>query len=207
MEKQELAHLFKNIITSSPYTIHQTALLSWLISGDSLYGKFFALSVSNELLNVMEKWAMRRMAPSKWGKRPNGCGTNMEGCGIFPSNGKCSTSWGMPSGHAQITSCAAMFWTLHILKQRQLSRIGKEHAVVVVLWLLVCVVCSQRVHSQCHSVPQVVCGVLVGSLVGYIGSLCLDPRPPVAAPLYGVKPPALSPKATPRGGPGILGAL
>ena len=97
------------------------------------------------------------MSKSNIGKRPSGCGNKSDksctGCGIFPSPGKISTTWGMPSGHAQITSFAATYWSIYLwMKYKQEENIDvkeslKKHALVgtILMEVLCLIVCYQNV--------------------------------------------------------------
>lgn len=117
---------------------------------------------------------------SKLGMRPSGCGgkvnNNCTGCGIYPSFGKTSRTWGMPSGHAQITSFAATYWTLYIwskYKNEKDLKIKKELKVkaivsTILMWCLSFLVWTQRVYSECHNIPQIIGGVIFGVLFGFL---------------------------------------
>lgn len=177
--------ILKNIIITSPYTICQSGILATIVTGDPKYILFSVLLlIMGDGFNALEKKISKQIlgSDSSVGKRPSGCGngqstTNCTGCGIFSSCGVESKTWGMPSGHAQITSFAATFWTLYVwLKYRketdpEAKRIAKIKAITstTIMWTLAACVWSQRVISMCHSIPQIIVGVLAGMILGFIG--------------------------------------
>ena len=147
-----------------PYTIYITSLLAYLVSGDYKYALFFAFAILfGDGANALEKKIFKTASnKAKYGKRPSGCGNKKgicTGCGIYPEFNKKSKTWGMPSGHAQITSLAATFWTLYLIenyKENKSKDITKLIVQVVFLWILALSVWIQRIYSRCHSVQQVI---------------------------------------------------
>jgi len=183
MSEGKLISIGKNILTTSPYTIYQAGLLAWLVTGDSKYGFFTLLAVvMGDGFNALEKQLAKKiMGPkSTLGARPSGCGgvkNACTGCGIYPPSGKTSHTWGMPSGHAQITSFAATYWTIYVwTKYREETDEEKKQALLtsaivssIVMWLLALSVWSQRVYSKCHSVFQIIVGAMIGAIFGVVG--------------------------------------
>ena len=179
MSEGKILSTIRNIITSSPYTIYQTSLLSFLVSGDIKYGIFFIVIIINEMLNHIEKAFFKKISeenterPSAWGCKQGDCTTPI-GCGIYPTK-TYSTSSGFPSGHAQITSFAAMFWTLFLLAKRKKEKKPIDKYLIIkisILWILCFIVCYQRIYSECHSFIQVIAGLLFGiifSSISYLG--------------------------------------
>jgi len=99
-------------------------------------------------------------------------------CGVLPEyvnkNGirvkrpKSSFACGMPSGHVQLATLAAVWWTCTMAhRSRALSQ---WHTVITcgVMWLWAALVAWQRVSSRCHSVAQVIVGGSLGALLGVI---------------------------------------
>lgn len=186
----------KNILTTAPYTIYQAGLLAWLVTGDFKYGFFTLLTfVMGDGANFLEKKFAKKIMDVddlvSIGERPNACGMvktqdreiSCTGCGIYPSSfyDEKNKTWGMPSGHAQITSFAAMYWTIYLwTKYREATRNMKPcpqqkslltRAIIssVVMWLLAFMVWSQRVYSRCHTKGQIFVGFVIGSLLGVLG--------------------------------------
>ena len=95
----------------------------------------------------------------------------------------------MPSGHAQITSFSSTFWSIYVwmkyIQEKDLLKKSKlkNQAIVstVLMWSLSLVVWTQRVVSGCHSILQiiigVICGIIFGILGYYISSLVLKDMP------------------------------
>ena len=166
----------KNIITSSPYTIYQAGILASIVTGDPKYILFSVFAfIMGDGFNALEKKIAKKIMVG--GQRPSGCGNvqgrKCTGCGIYPSHGTKSKTWGMPSGHAQITSFAATFWTLYVwLKYKKesgsIQTKNKAIASTAIMWTLAACVWSQRVISLCHSIPQIIVGVIFGILFGVL---------------------------------------
>jgi membrane-associated phospholipid phosphatase len=183
MSEGALLETIENVVKTTPYTIYQAGLLAWLVTGDSRYGMFTLLTVVfGEMFNHGEKYISKLiMKPSSVaGQRPSNCPPGKDtciGCGIYPSVGAKKNGWGMPSGHAQITSFAAMYWTLFIWLRYDRDEKKKKgsgnfmHTIVSmgVIWALVTAVCAQRVVSKCHSILQVIIGAIIGSLLAFVG--------------------------------------
>lgn len=177
---------FNSIITSSPYTIYQAGFLATLISGDITYAVFSALAiVMGNGMTHLEKLISKEFLNSRVGKRPSGCGTikgdkdaisNCIGCGIFSQPGKKSETWGMPSGHAQITAFAATFWTIYISlrvkneKDSEEKKKQRRRAIITIpiIWGLAAVVWIQRVVVKCNTPAQCTVGVIIGGVLGLI---------------------------------------
>lgn len=184
MSEGKLLSTGKNIITSAPYSIYTAGILAWIVSGNPQYGFFSLLAIiMGDGFNALEKQIAKKLMGknSTLGARPSGCGgstnNNCTGCGIYPTAGGHSHTWGMPSGHAQITSFAASYWTTYIwMKYKQEinpveKKKIKQHAIVstIVMWSLALVIWTQRVYSRCHTIFQIVIGMIIGSLLGIFG--------------------------------------
>lgn len=186
MSEGNLASIGKNIITTSPYTVYQAGILATIVSGDPKYALFTGLAfIMGDAFNAGEKLLSKKILgeDSSIGQRPNGCGNgdldyDCTGCGIYTSTKK-SLTWGMPSGHAQITSFAASYWTIYLWMKYlnetdiEAKKVAKNHAIVstIIMWVLAACVWSQRVISRCHSILQIIVGVLFGTILGFIGYL------------------------------------
>jgi len=185
MSEGNIQSIAKNIITSSPYTIYQAGILASIVTGDPKYVVFtlFAI-IMGDGFNALEKKIAKKImgSDSSIGKRPSGCGigngkeNECTGCGIYPSFGNKSVTWGMPSGHAQITSFAATFWTIYVwmkyknetdIKNKQILKI-KAIVSTIIMWMLSAGVWSQRVMSSCHTIFQIIVGIIFGIIFGII---------------------------------------
>ena len=185
MSEDNFSSIVKNVTTSVPYTVYQAGILATVVTGDPKYILFSILAfVMGDAFNAGEKLLSKKILgeDSKIGQRPSGCGngqlqTDCTGCGIYPSFGKKSVTWGMPSGHAQITSFAATYWTIYLWMKylretdTQAKRRAKMHAILstMIMWILAFGVWSQRVISSCHSILQICVGVLAGIFFGIFG--------------------------------------
>jgi membrane-associated phospholipid phosphatase len=168
-----------NLAITSPYTIYQAAFLVAIVSKNPSFLLFVMFGILCDLLNAGIKFMLKKLTSQsdqdgkligpEWGIRPDGCGQKIKGectgCGIYPDFGNFSTTWGFPSGHAQITSFAATFWSIYMYK-----RYGGDESIVpiVILWLLTFLIWFQRVYSRCHNVMQIIGGFMFGLLYGFI---------------------------------------
>jgi membrane-associated phospholipid phosphatase len=186
-ELSQLDTIPRDFLMSAPYTIYAAAGLSAVITMRPSLAYFTAAvvlcgDVANKILKHMAKYFL----PDAIGQRPvnEHVATYSEsfatgapaGCGVYPTCRAGSHTYGMPSGHAQITSFAATYWTLMIWNgrtgtQRSLGKGDNSLGWIVptaTLWLLSLAVWIQRVHSRCHSVTQIVVGAACGSGLAYL---------------------------------------
>lgn len=84
------------------------------------------------------------------------------GCFIIPTrSNQLSTTFGMPSGHVQITAFFSTFCSLY----------SKSFITALVLWLMTIYMGMERIRLRCHTVQQ----VIVGGIIGYVlGWLCFN---------------------------------
>ena len=176
MSENKINVVIKNTATSMPYTIYLSAILASLVSGDYKFVLFAAFALLfGDGANALEKQIFKFASnESDWGKRPQGCGIRdsqkgtCTGCGIYPEFGKTSSTWGMPSGHAQITAFAATFWTLYILAKQKDDPKSSIISRIIVIWLIALAVWIQRIYSRCHSIPQILVGASFGAGFGVL---------------------------------------
>ena len=97
------------------------------------------------------------------GSRPDGA----RDCSNFidPEN-RLSSSYGMPSGHAQTATFFATYLILMIFNERSSNTI-KGIKITTVLIITV-IIMSSRVYLGCHTTPQVVVGGIIGFILGYL---------------------------------------
>lgn len=188
MSEGNIKTVGKNIITSSPYTIYQAGILATIVTGDYKYIFFSLLAfLMGDGFNAVEKQIAKRLMEknSEIGQRPSGCGVRQDnldvgectGCGIYPSAGSKSITWGMPSGHAQITSFASTYWTIYVwmkyIHEKDLLKKSKLKTQAIsssiIMWSLSLVVWTQRVVSKCHTVLQIIIGIVFGIVFGIVG--------------------------------------
>ena len=185
MSEGRITETVNNIITSSPYTIYLSCILASLISGDYKYVLFGAFVIFfGDMCNAMEKKIFKAILPDYFGKRPSGCGNSLgkkcSGCGIYPSR-KVSKTWGMPSGHTQIITLTAVFWTIYLVamyKHEQAQYDAKNIpnppnqgtliTQLIFIWLLTVIICAQRVYSKCHNLIQIAVGAAFGAGFGVL---------------------------------------
>ena len=168
MSKEKVGLVLKNTLTSMPYTIYVASLLAFLITGDNKYGLFFIFAILlGDGANMLEKKLFKMISKqAEYGKRPSGCGTRngkvCTGCGIYSNPLKSSKTWGMPSGHTQITALAATFWTPYLIGKNKDKKIKRLEFRIILLWVVAIMVWIQRIYSRCHSLFQVGSGAVIG---------------------------------------------
>lgn len=155
--------MIEKILIFAPYTIYQASLLAFIISGKIIYLYFtIVYMLFGEMLNAMLKKIFSHLLPPSISSRPSICGnsegSNCNGCSIFPTNNYTNHNLGFPSGHAQMTSFACMFWTLYILQ----SNHKHKYISILALWVITCLILLQRIYSKCHSIIQVFTGAFFG---------------------------------------------
>ena len=155
----------RNLAQASPYFISVAALCALLLTNNKWCSWFLVTYiVLGEGLNHLEKFAFKKaLDPVDPWIRPN---PPQSGCGIFnecSANG--SKTFGFPSGHAQTTTFAAMFWSLYIYRQTKWSKTEKCLKIAL-LWILAGLVWYSRVAIGCHNWTQIAGGIAFGATLG-----------------------------------------
>lgn len=154
-------------------TIAAVALTAW--SGKAAF--LMAVLLATDLVNPQLKRLSAAVLPGWLTDRPSGCGSatgEKVSCDIFPRFGACSDTkgTGFPSGHCQSMAVVASFVTRSVLLTD--SPTFRKAMAISAAWLAAALVFAQRLVVRCHSVPQVVAGVLVGSCTGWLASAAAD---------------------------------
>jgi len=136
--------------------------------------------VFGELFNYAEKLGFKAMLGDD-AKRPASCDPSADtcvGCGVYPVVRAEDDPFGMPSGHAQILTFAATFWTIYlVLRYRAIIRDSTKDASdvvlhtilsIIIMWGIVVAVCTRIVISKCHTVGQVAVGASFGVVFGFL---------------------------------------
>lgn len=193
--------IFDNLLVTMPYIIYVSSFFTGIVANnyEILYFTLYVI-IFGDGLNALTKKLLKKskLIPDKLGLRPSGCGGikagNMcRGCGIFPSfkDSIGSRTFGFPSGHAQITSLAATFWIIYLLKKNKSKKNQHYHNVnrhnhyisiilIIVVYLLVC---RQRIKSKCHNIFQIVGGTIQGFTLGISGYYLCNKIAPKTYPL------------------------
>lgn len=178
-------NLSKNLIRASPYTIHQTALLAYIITKNDIYLYFFILSLAGgEALNMLLQKLIFRSNLTQASLRPQACGNDTRGCGVFAEN-NCSigsiNKSGLPSRHVQVVALAATFWSIYLMSDYNAKKdsLSTEEAdklkndvtmKITILAILVAIVCLERIFiSKCNNFAQVIAGLIIGVVCAFIG--------------------------------------
>ena len=96
------------------------------------------------------------------GKRPKGA----KDCGFFENSPIQKESYGMPSGHSQNIGFISIYLILNTLNQNYKKE--KKLLIVSSLIILIFAIMYSRIYLNCHTYPQVIIGVIIGLLFGYI---------------------------------------
>merc|ERR1711865_47671 len=169
-EKAESSKVLANVLRTTPYTAYTaTFAIGCVFPASECMWLFIAL-ICNELLNHGLKALCKKLPiPKEITARPTGA----IDCGIYPQhNPTVSLSSGMPSGHSQ-TAC---FLAAVLLQHSK----GELRAMVFVLGYTGLVLLSRTKHGGplvsisvngqipgCHTVPQVLWGAVIGSVLGW----------------------------------------
>tara|TARA_Y100000996_G_C22209651_1_gene514877 strand:+ start:25 stop:597 length:573 start_codon:yes stop_codon:yes gene_type:complete len=122
--------------------------------------------IVNQLINEGIKRIIKAPRPSNKGTLKN----IDTGCDLFPNcNHKHKhNTYGMPSGHAQVSGYIAMLYTLDILYSNIITNPTSKYISISILWLISIFICWTRFYIKCHSIPQLCVGVLLGGIVGLL---------------------------------------
>jgi membrane-associated phospholipid phosphatase len=128
-----------------------------------------ALSISSLLNQLLKEFVFNPIMKENLfpilgkGTRPEGA----QDCSNFidPEN-RISSSYGMPSGHAQTATFFATYFILMIINERSSKNI-KILKIITVL-IITGIIMSSRVYLGCHTIQQVVVGGIIGGLLGYL---------------------------------------
>lgn len=174
--------LFSNIenaLTASPTIITTTGLVALLLNKNVklplafLVGEYlFGFSFNRLLKKILKKKSPNRV---DW-KRP--VDHPSTGCGSFPNpnyDGEKNESFGMPSGHAQISAFAAAYLSVLIFHEMQKNHSAtlrfskwKPFVVIGILWIVQYMIGRMRVKIKCHTKKQVLMGTIIGGIMGVI---------------------------------------
>ena len=153
-----------NVLQAAPCIVCTSALAGALISEDLLYMYFAAGAI---VLGSGVNYAVKGLCKAVAGnvelfKRPN---PPQSGCGNFANcTAGGSTTFGFPSGHAQIVAFSAAFWSLYL--QKYGKRKSTSVVSICILWALVLLVCWSRIKIGCHNLIQVTAGTTIGAGLG-----------------------------------------
>jgi membrane-associated phospholipid phosphatase len=169
---ENFSRLPLDLAQSSPYFIMITTILALLLTNNK-WCLYFLISylILGEGMNHLEKYISKKIVGDKdpW-VRPNPPET---GCGIFNQCNTGSKTFGFPSGHAQMVTFSAIFWSLYIQKYTLWS---KEEKIVKIsiLWVLVGLICYSRVYIGCHNWIQIMGGSFFGILYGVLSFYAIE---------------------------------
>ncbi len=163
---EQIKDLVLNITIIYPVLITVASFFFTLISLD-LSGLLFTLGailfgfISNIYLKRFANWVAPNFKPFL---RPH---IPKSGCGMFPDfSGDPSTlyAFGMPSGHAQISTLATTFWILYLLNGKVVTT--GTYISIGILIISTMMVIYSRLYIGCHNIAQVAVGSLLGLLFG-----------------------------------------
>lgn len=100
-------------------------------------------------------------------KRPSGA----KGCDSCLNSDKLSTSYGMPSGHAQIMGCITGYIYFYLKYKTELKYKNKKkyNLLIGLLFMLNIYMGYTRVYvTKCHTIGHVILGGLIGLSISYL---------------------------------------
>ena len=90
-------------------------------------------------------------------------------CNLFNSGGSYDGGIGMPSGHVMLTTCISLSLLFIYTKTNNLYTISKYYPIqftITVLYILLMAI--SRVKRNCHNIPQVMGGFILGYGLAYL---------------------------------------
>ena len=95
--------------------------------------------------------------------------TNAKNCNLFNSGGDYSGKIGMPSGHVMLTTCISLSLLFIYTKTNNLYTIFKKYqAHITITSLYILLMGISRVKRNCHNIPQVIGGFILGYGLAYL---------------------------------------
>ena len=157
-------NLFLQLAIVYPCIVPLIGLIIFMICQNWI-GLYFTLTslLFGEGLNHLLKLIIKLIAPNyPLFQRPN---PPEWGCSCFPWV-KTDTSFGMPSGHSQISLFTSTFWIMYLLENYPLNWKNGLSILLLIFWGLY--VPYTRISTGCHNFIQVLVGSLIGIIFGYL---------------------------------------
>lgn len=158
--------IFLNLANLTPAFLLIAPLFAYLTTQDpvQLYFAIY-LVIAGFLGNDFFKFITYSIAPNNPAfKRPQQIHASMKKCNVYPNI--FAISWGMPSGHAQISALGATFWSLYLLSQQKNPTIG-QYIISIIFCFIAIVVSYSRIYQGYHNSLQVIIGFLIGVFQGW----------------------------------------
>lgn len=163
----------------TPFILPLIFFLNFLITLRYINLYVVALIIFNMLFN----WTLKQLVKAVYkatgrqslpllgrGYRPVGA----RDCSLtHKCNDKIATSFGMPSGHSQITWAVAVYWLIVLYykdRENESEQQFKEKYIptAIAIILLSLVVSFSRVRKGCHTIQQVIIGGIIGAGTGVL---------------------------------------
>lgn len=163
---EQVSPFLHKVAQSMPYALVMSSVALAAFTQDK-WAVYFLICylILGSFLNVALKGVLR----TSFGDHPSFVRPSPPptGCGTFDDcSGKGSSTYGMPSGHSQSMTFAAVFASLYILKQKTTWSVVERVFYLVAIWSATLAVCYSRVVIGCHTELQVATGMLLGGLLG-----------------------------------------
>jgi membrane-associated phospholipid phosphatase len=164
----KIATLVDGFARAYPMFIVLYSFMNGLLNNneDNLLFGFFLLG-GDVLNNILKRGVFRPLMGNKnfpilgYGCRP----AKSTNTGLFKDN-TLSKTYGMPSGHAQISWMFTIYWSMKIWNDRERSDASKMIPILILLVFSIGVTYSRVFWAKCHTIQQVVIGSLIGSGLG-----------------------------------------
>ena len=105
--------------------------------------------------------------------RPKGA----KNCGAFIDEytpNLLSNTYGMPSGHSLESMIISVFLIMYVHTYHKNSL--NKTILIIALGLVGISICISRVILGCHTIPQIIIGGVLGSIIGYYGFITWDTK-------------------------------
>jgi len=169
----------EGILRAYPFLVIFASLILTLFN--TKFISLFILLIISELINPVLKYFSTQLLKSSISQRPR----EYKNCSIFYSN-RLSSSNGMPSGHSQITTIFLCYILYHIVYNNTehstdnkiditlkntnitLSKHNNkiiQYSILSIICILSVLVYISRSYYNCHTIPQIIIGMLCGGLI------------------------------------------
>jgi membrane-associated phospholipid phosphatase len=159
----------KGLLIAYPILITISLLFSYFITHNlELLILAFFLQFSNFINYIIKNYVFKHFFGNKIpflgrGNRPDGA----TDCGQFIDiNHRESTTYGMPSGHAQSSALLCVYLILMILDGKYSKNI--KIVKIISITILSFTIILSRIYFGCHTIQQVSVGSLLGILFGIV---------------------------------------
>ncbi len=146
-------HNLYDFLSLFVYALSAYPIISYIITGKIEY---LYVLIGIVLIEIFIKISRIILPKNQYFLRPN----DASNCSICNDGGDYSNRIGMPSGHVLMTTFIVYIYLLDLSNN---SNFYQYICGILIIFL----VALSRVKKQCHTIPQVIVGAVLGILFGY----------------------------------------